>query len=299
MVDSGVKIDEIPLPAPVSHAEAIERLYGKSVLICPDANVFLHMVTFKGMSDLYNDDPPHLTKGVDYDLKHLNDWLLQMQSCRELLGERNIGWIIPEQILREIGHHIENKNFSHIRTMRDSLVIPGKRLQKSSQKDILYSGMQDVWSKVIEMADGLLEIAKENRNLIVKRLITLQENEEEGYAQDAWKLVHSYIPPNKKSQQMKDTVILHHLYAFYVSWISNQIDPVSRKENTCFLWTADKDILALQGSKFYPRVVDANEVSPLHIKIFGDVTDAKQQITNLLSKIRASKSQRNMLNRQV
>lgn len=221
--------------------EAQHALRGKSALICPDTCVLLHMVRERKSG----------AGGVSK-LQHLDFWITEMDACRKLLSKKDIGWVIPEQIIREC-----RKNASV------SVDIP--------ETDLIVKGpiiMDDSIRKLNDYANTAIEYitrtATSNRNKILAKSITLVE-EDSDIISGAWKLVYNEKFPNTaKEQQMKDSAILIHLH--------HMVEFLRRKQifAPVYFWTFDTfGKTSVDGFKFR---VHRSRTDMVYVEIREDIS---------------------------
>ena len=188
----------IKFPKAVFISEAIKQLETKSMIICPDTCVLLNIVRRSKENEVPIFDDLEL-------------WSKQLDRCEDLLSSDAVGWVMPEQIEREFKDNRKNQ-FQAFRSIDQAFrsierkLISNKELEVSSVSDLKVS---------LESALTALEVrAKACLGNILQKAILLKEKEQIPFIKEAWALVHGNRFPNKKgNQQMKDSVILSHLYA--------------------------------------------------------------------------------------
>lgn len=185
----------------VNHNDAKVHLQDKFVLICPDTNVLKRMVAL-GKYHTANDTSNYLKK-LEHCLSNIEQWLSQMEACEKLFNMTEVGWIIPQQVLREVHNHLDK--FPDLENYKNNFVNAEKSPHPPLQKAIC---------SMIEKIDELIGKVIKIRACIVSDFIVLKE--EPKHVSEAWKLVYDNKRPNaRKDQQMKDSVILCHLLDFH------------------------------------------------------------------------------------
>lgn len=198
----------------VNYDDAKDLLRDKFALICPDANVLRYMVAL-GKYHVANDSSNHL-KRLSHCLSNIEQWLSQIETCEKLININEVGWIIPEQILREVDK-CRNK-ISNLKNYKNNL----KNAEKSPHPEL-----QKATCDMIEKFDKLIKKATEIRTHIVKNLLILEEKSK--HVNSAWELLYNGHFPNIEAQQMKDSVILCHLLDFR-----------TYMKKPLFFWTFDR-----------------------------------------------------------
>ena len=106
MIDARKQVRDALIPlelrSPMSHDRVMDQLRDRSIIICPDANVLRRMMQIKKLDN--NDSFFHL-KNFEYCLSNIDEWSLQIKACKKLLDMEEVGWVIPEQIVREINNY--------------------------------------------------------------------------------------------------------------------------------------------------------------------------------------------------
>lgn len=256
-------------PRDYDYAKA--KLRDKSVLICPDTNVLRRLVTFRKQDISNNDSFTHL-KQLGYCLSNMHTWLLEIKTCKKLLNMNEVGWVIPHQIMREIGNY-PNK-FNELEDCRNSLKNAVKLLPRE---------LQETASEVVKKIDELIKEAIKVRTHIVADLIILEEHLD--HAGHAWQLVRDNEFPNEiekikghDKQQMKDSIILCHLLDFHI-----------KMGKPLIFWTFDtfgRPDEALAPS-FFTRASSKYSI--------GIVYDVNKVLCGVEDKILTSKESKNML----
>ena len=199
------------LRAPIPMSDALEELRGKSHLICPDTCVLLRMIE------------PYDLQVALFDKKFRDSE--NMRKCENLINKDSVGWIVTEQICRELEED-DAPNYYDVKKPKENITTNAAILASHSTLD-------DINWKYQQFSDELRELAEHNKRRIVENAIVLQETPDVVNA--AWKLVRGNKFPNQqqRQQQMKDSVILSHLHE-----CANKL---KQKNIACtlYIWTFD------------------------------------------------------------
>ena len=209
---------DVPFAQPTSISNAIEKLKKYRIIICPDTSVLLHMVRESEGSA---------------SIKHLDEWLKQMNQCTSLFNTDDVGWVVPEQVTREFNKNSENgKNSKNGKSSENEFSPIPSFWEKLISKENIVSEKLDMVNN--GLSDAVLELetlARQNQKRIIAKSLVLSEKngdyKQGNFIHDAWHLVRGDEFPNQKEQQMKDSAILSHLLAFSIEMNSENFVPTT------------------------------------------------------------------------
>lgn len=231
------------LPTPISMSDARKKLEHKSHLICPDTCVLLQMMNYEYDKDK-NDKNTNIMNEWLKQLEVMDKWLIQMRACSKLLKNKNVGWVIPEQIRREYEYSKNNPTT--------------KYTPENNELKKVYSNLEKALVR-------MHKLAIENTQRIIKQAKILEETDTA--INSAWKLVHDNEFPNRVgTQQMKDSVILSHLH---------ECADMSSPKVKVYFWTTDSK---LSGKSFpaqpaQKHVETRTDISIIQFEISGQSTE--------------------------
>ena len=214
---------------PQSMGGILGQLSGKSFIICPDTCVLLHMVREK------QDFAP---------LDQIYDWASELSHIEKLLKSDYVGWVLPEQIKREFDANQEDVD--------KRLPILKSKIVKSQQ--IPDQELDQINQQINQKISQLEMLVKNNRQGIMQKSLVIEESGGSS-VHDAWQFIYeNQFPNGNDNQQMKDSVILCHLWK-----LAGQFN------GTVYFWTFDNFGMNSSNKRFPQKPSDA------YVEIIHDI----------------------------
>lgn len=232
-------------------SEAVKQLENCKIIICPDTNIFWQMVC--------------LEKNMDT-IHQLSKWLEEMENCRDILDNQEVGWLIPKQIIRELSilFNEQSENKSPFTKRFD--VIDKFMNDLKTDEEINNTDLNEINDLIKKSYLKLKTDFEHNWVSMYNKAVLLEE--EASIIYKAWELVYSKDFPNKKIQQMKDTTILCHLHEFCCQLKKEQQEQNLQNTHSVYFWTFDG--LGDHNNEKFPH-----EQSDNYIKIINDIMEIK------------------------
>lgn len=232
-----------------SISEVVSALASKGTIICADTNILLRMVD------------QEKEKKIGSLLHQLDAWLEQMRNLNQLLQNSNVGWMIPEQVIREFDNVTQNQDrHSNFNEKFEDL-----KKNLTGEPPIGDKCLSSIHNGINEKIEELGDLIETNKECLHKNILVMKEDKDD-FAHHAWKRVREYSFPNQKKQQMKDSVIFYHLLDFKA-----ELEKVNSQARVCF-WTFDSFDGYSHSGTFPPKEELDVTLSKTHIEIFDDIT---------------------------